>query len=766
MSLDLKKGMLLSHRYQLEESLGEGGMGEVWRVTDLSVPSSDRNRALKLLKKTSEKALSRFHQEALTLQGLEHNHVVRFLHLNVERGETPYIVTEYLPGGTLEQLLKDAKTLAGQPGYLPSGLSRKLLLDLMRDTAQGLAYIHSRSVAHRDLKPANLLLLEPKEKILHENRATVKLADFGIALGSPTQRGQHTSAGAFIGTFAYAAPEYLEQLLKYTRERASGKDVEWQHRSLDALKQQDVFALGLILYELWTGKSLIVRGQQPDSEVDLQIQTLEAIQKGLSRIEAIPMPPEGSDPLLSLLKGMLAREPQKRPSAEVVAQRLERLCNPLAEPRNSSWSEGYVGKPITERSGVQQPVKRPSTPPAPAPQPTVYGSAEVVAKPAPQQTVYGSAEVVAKPAPQPRVYGSEDGAGQLIPHADTSQASAALDTHPFPSKNMPAPMTTDQLPRRRSPRVRGRYVILMVLVALGALFYGLSQMFGQELGLTETMEGRKVALQKPQENLTASLSTPGSSESPSADSAPSTQAGESEPGPVAKTAANLTPSTAANLTPSTAATAQAAPPLPTGMSNETAAAPQAPRADTPPDAASSTGKGVSPVKKRPPVPAQPPPPLEKGVMLDHDFEALKGSLSWPMAPVEMLVKQLKIVEKGQFLLFGSKRNNLAVKSPSSGYVVQLLDDAWYPDKKKLARSCLIVRHAERYYGYVCGADPAGRQVDPGQKISEGQELTRTHRGTEITYALYRVSEWKKAKERYTPSEEGRELLPLKEWLSR
>src|SRR5882672_12366622 len=146
---------VIAGRYRLNDVLGRGGMSEVWLAEDLEL---GRLVAIKLLAPDADTA--RFEREARAVASLAHPNITQLYDYGEEEGR-PYMVLEYLAGGTLEDRLRDGKRL-------PDEETARIAAEL----AAGLAHAHSRDVVHRDLKPANVLFDE-------EGRA--KLADFGIA---------------------------------------------------------------------------------------------------------------------------------------------------------------------------------------------------------------------------------------------------------------------------------------------------------------------------------------------------------------------------------------------------------------------------------------------------------------------------------------------------------------------------------------------------------------------------------------------------------
>src|SRR5438552_2023896 len=198
---------LIAGRYRLDTLLGRGGMSEVWCATDLEL---GRRVALKLLAPNQD--IARFDREARAVAALAHPNVTQLYDYG-SADDRPYMVLEYLPGGSLEDLLR-------ANGPLPDADSHRIAGEI----AAGLAHAHARGVVHRDLKPSNVLFDE-------EGRA--KLADFGIAR-LVAGEGTLTEAGTVLGTAAYISPE-----------QASG---------MPATPASDVYSFGVILYRMLTGE--------------------------------------------------------------------------------------------------------------------------------------------------------------------------------------------------------------------------------------------------------------------------------------------------------------------------------------------------------------------------------------------------------------------------------------------------------------------------------------------------------------------------------
>ena len=210
--------------YQIGEQLGAGGMGEVYRAIDVRL---DRTVAIKVLPQSlagDPQGLERFEREAKAIGSLNHPHICVLYDVG-RQDDMPYIVMEHIEGPTLEKLL--------QRGPLPLDSVFEYALQI----ADALNKAHAHGIVHRDLKPGNIMVA----------KSGIKLLDFGLAKlrepagASPlsemrTQRSAEplTAQGTILGTLQYMAPEQLE-----------GEEAD---------ARTDIFAFGLILYEMTAGK--------------------------------------------------------------------------------------------------------------------------------------------------------------------------------------------------------------------------------------------------------------------------------------------------------------------------------------------------------------------------------------------------------------------------------------------------------------------------------------------------------------------------------
>ncbi len=200
-------------RFVLDKLLGQGGMATVYLASDGRAPAAVKVVHEHLLRSgQGDELRRRFQREAAAMKKLEHKNIVACLDAG-RVGDTEYLATEYVAGGSLSSLL--LKT-----GKLPPSLALSFFVDLL----EGLGHAHENGIVHRDLKPDNLLL---------DPGGTLKIADFGIAR---VQEGtQITATGRTVGTPAYMSPE-----------QATGS-------ALDG--RSDLYSAGVILYELLTGRN-------------------------------------------------------------------------------------------------------------------------------------------------------------------------------------------------------------------------------------------------------------------------------------------------------------------------------------------------------------------------------------------------------------------------------------------------------------------------------------------------------------------------------
>jgi Protein kinase domain len=259
--------------YRLREQLGEGGMGVVYLASD----PADQLVAIKVLRQgvaAEPTARRRFEHEVATMRRVASPYVAEVVDADVT-GNPPYIVTRYVPGKTLEDVVAASGPVTGSA-----------LASIATGLAAALAAVHGAGIVHRDLKPGNVMLLDGKPVVI----------DFGIAQAADSTR--LTMTGMFMGTPGYLAPEVIEG-------RPSGPAA-------------DIHSWGATLAYAATGRSPFGTG------------TFEAIfyriVHGQPDLAAMPAP------LVPLVLAALARDPARRPSATDLAEQVACLDPALLVP--------------------------------------------------------------------------------------------------------------------------------------------------------------------------------------------------------------------------------------------------------------------------------------------------------------------------------------------------------------------------------------------------------------------------------------------------
>ncbi|NIN92146.1 protein kinase, partial [bacterium] len=209
--IELTRGSSFAGRYEIIEELGKGGMGKVYRVFDKKIKEEV---ALKLIRPEialDKNTIERFSNELKFARKLRHENVCQMFDLNEDEG-THYITMEYVPGEDLKSFISRAGTLgAGKAVFIA------------KQVCAGLVQAHKIGIVHRDLKPQNIMI---------DRDGNARIMDFGIAR-SLEAKGL-TESGVMIGTPQYMAPEQVE--------------------GIKADQRSDIYSLGIILYEMVTGK--------------------------------------------------------------------------------------------------------------------------------------------------------------------------------------------------------------------------------------------------------------------------------------------------------------------------------------------------------------------------------------------------------------------------------------------------------------------------------------------------------------------------------
>ena len=203
---------ILSGRYRVEAEIGRGGMARVYRGTDTVLGRTVAIKVLETEQAADPTFVDRFRREARAAAGLNHHGVVSVFDTGSDDG-VHYIVMEYVHGRTLAQVV-------AEDGPLPPELAAAIAASV----AEALAFAHAEGLVHRDVKPANIMLTDS---------GRVKVMDFGIA--RVVSAHTLTQTATVFGTAAYLSPEQAQG------ERVDGRS--------------DVYALGVVLYEMLTGRA-------------------------------------------------------------------------------------------------------------------------------------------------------------------------------------------------------------------------------------------------------------------------------------------------------------------------------------------------------------------------------------------------------------------------------------------------------------------------------------------------------------------------------
>lgn len=274
--------------YQIEEKLGTGGMGAVYRAWHTKLHRTVAIKVLRSSRLSDPDAVSRFEREMKAIGGLDHPNVVRATDADEDHG-THYLVMEHVEGIDLSLLQK-------RIGQLPAPAA----CELIRQAAVGLQYIHENGLVHRDIKPSNLMLANPTR---YGEVPTVKILDLGLAMLNRNEiGGELTSSGQIMGTVDYMAPEQV----------ASTRDVDIR---------ADIYSLGATLYRLLTGQV-----PYPDDSYGNALDKIAAKARDEPQSVSVTRP-DLDAPLVRVIARTLHRDPDRRyQTPSDVAEALEGCC--------------------------------------------------------------------------------------------------------------------------------------------------------------------------------------------------------------------------------------------------------------------------------------------------------------------------------------------------------------------------------------------------------------------------------------------------------
>lgn len=300
-----QQGAALGASYRLVEQIGAGAAGDVWRAESSTDGATFAAKILKEEHTSDPELVERFIRERSVLVGLRHRNIVTVRDLVVE-GTTLAIIMDYIPGGSLRDLL-------ARRGPLPAGEA----LQLCAQVFDALGAAHAKRVTHRDIKPDNVLLTETWRS---GQEGTVRVSDFGIA--SVVSEGKSQTTG-LLGTPQYMAPELI----------SNG----------ETSSSSDVYSAGVMLYELLAGRTPFA-GPGTDFTIAYR------------HVTAQPPTLDLPDELWSVVARLLAKDPRDRPRSTDAAAELHRLATTFADlpPLASAHADGdfkAVERPATVLRG-------------------------------------------------------------------------------------------------------------------------------------------------------------------------------------------------------------------------------------------------------------------------------------------------------------------------------------------------------------------------------------------------------------------------------
>jgi serine/threonine-protein kinase len=329
--------------YQILDVVGKGGMATVYRAQQVSMNRVVAVKVLPVQFLNDDTYLQRFNQEVAIVSKLEHRSIVP-VHDYGEHNGQPYIVMRYMPGGSVDDLLNDGP------------LEPERILDIYEQIAPALDYAHSKNVLHRDLKPSNILL---------DDDGGAYLTDFGIARVLGEQQASGITTQGVVGTPSYMSPEQAQGL------------------ALDG--RSDIYALGIMLFELATGRRPF------ESDTPYGVAVLQ--------VTAPPPSPRTYNPQLSfafeqvIYMALRKKREERYPNAVALVDALKRALN----------------KPVMTVHDTQPSFQRP---PVPQAQPQMV-------QPPPAQPVYAlPSNPAANPAQVPSGY------SQPVPRRRPSRPSS------------------------------------------------------------------------------------------------------------------------------------------------------------------------------------------------------------------------------------------------------------------------------------------------------------------------------------------------------
>lgn len=323
-------GELVGDKYRILSHAGKGSMAVVYRAIQ---ESTGREMAVKMLHQflgAKEESVKRFFREAKAVSSLHHTNIVKLYDFGVMPDGQPYIVTEFLDGITLTEILR-------QRGHL----TVKEALPLIEQVCAGMAEAHRFRVIHRDLKPDNIVcqLVDtrlPKDDPELIKRNSVRVVDFGVAKMWSESGGSSASLtleGKVCGSPAYMSPE-----------QCKGGEIDYR---------SDIYSLGVVIFETFTG-------QRPFSANDLMALMLMHVNKEAPSIGAV-LPDYAFPPALSaVVVKALSKDPKDRQqTAEELWNDIEAACSARRRPKPAEDTPVDDWIPFDASAQVLQPGRKP-----------------------------------------------------------------------------------------------------------------------------------------------------------------------------------------------------------------------------------------------------------------------------------------------------------------------------------------------------------------------------------------------------------------------
>ena len=292
---------IIANRYRLDERIGSGAMGEVWRARDLTLNRDVAVKIVNLYAPTDPSAAERFRREATATAGLSHPNVVRVFDAGFDDPREAFMVMELLSGPSLGEL-------AGNIGWQEA-------VEWTAQVAAGLGAAHEVGVIHRDVKPNNVMLDGDGD------RRAAKVVDFGIARLAQSGDATLTAPATALGTAAYMSPE-----------QAAGSSLT---------PASDIYSLGCLLFALLTGK--------PPFTGDNALSVLQqhVFQTPPLPSERNPAVPESVD---ALVAQMMQRKPEDRPDAPALAAMTSAVIAQAGGPAEATrWADALPTMPMVAR---------------------------------------------------------------------------------------------------------------------------------------------------------------------------------------------------------------------------------------------------------------------------------------------------------------------------------------------------------------------------------------------------------------------------------